>query len=393
MLPTSFAPTTSLVASSLASQALVVLPDNFPTVLDQSQAVGLQKRVDEFSITNMPLNKISTIGLEAEVTLSKALDGFLSRIDKNSSPQILKLVGELNTAIDKEQLMEMADQIMHAKLTLGERIAGFFNKKKMAEAMDRAYEATGRAISGKTKTLADVVNVQERTLRTEMDKVNDEMRQFDLVKDKYRECFMLFAIETAFANSVLQKAKSEAEVILATTTDVLVHSDVTSKLQALESRALAIESSLTRLPADQLVIRQLQEAGVMTIQELATTVTARFNDIRGTLLTLHGAYKVQGVQRLGEQGAALSRNLQQVRSSVMKEITIAAAEAPGKNREEQAKQLVAVVSDTKELYNLVKTAQATNQTKFDQARALLGQSRQEMLALGSQMNPSAQYSL
>ena len=42
-------------------------------------------------------------------------------------------------------------------------------------------------------------------------------------------------------------------------TDHLLRMQATQKLQALESRALAVEGCMTRLPADQLVLAQVQE--------------------------------------------------------------------------------------------------------------------------------------
>ena len=165
--------------------------------------------------------------------------------------------------------------------------------------------------------------------------------------------------------------------------------DVRDKLQSLESRALAVEATLTKLPADQLVIRQLQNAGVATLQELATTMASRFASIKMTLLTIHGARMVQDLQRLGQQGADLDRNLNHVRSQLMKDVVETAATAPGNNRLAQAQQLQSVVADTQNLVALVDASRDTNQRKFDEARALMAQARQDMLSLGRQMNPAA----
>lgn len=392
MMPTALG-TQLPVAGITVAPAAVVFPQNFPVVLEPQQTTALASRVNTFSLQQIPLASISTIGLESEVTLSKALDGFLSRIDKNDVPQLFKLVEQLNDTIASENLPELADKILNGKPSFSERVVGMFSRKKMAQAMERVYEEAGRAITGKTKTLSDMVNSQENKLRIEMNKLNDEMRQFDAVKEKYRECFVSFAVETAYANSVLEKARIEADHILATNEDLLIRNDITAKLQALESRSLALEGALTRLPADQLVIRQLQDAGIGTIQELATTISGRFNSIRQTLLTLHGAYKVQGVQRLGQQGAELDKNLLQVRSKLMKEVVTESATAPGRNREEQAKQLIAVVNDTKALYDLVEKSRETNRQKFDEARTVMAQAREDMLQLGRQTNPGASYQL
>ncbi|MDN5750920.1 MAG: HAD family hydrolase, partial [Pseudonocardia sp.] len=51
--------------------------------------------------------------------------------------------------------------------------------------------------------------------------------------------------------------------------------ELQDKLRLLESRALALEGTYTRLPADQMVIQQIEQAGVATLQETATTVASR----------------------------------------------------------------------------------------------------------------------
>ncbi|MGT2467579.1 hypothetical protein ACVOMV_25975 (plasmid) [Mesorhizobium atlanticum] len=69
--------------------------------------------------------------------------------------------------------------------------------------------------------------------------------------------------------------------------------ELRDKLRLLESRALALEGTYTRLPADQMVIQQIEQAGITTLQETATTVAARFASIKMTLLSIHGAFAVK----------------------------------------------------------------------------------------------------
>lgn len=395
MKPTTFGTTVVAAApgiSPVAGLANLSLPQNFPVQLDMTQLTTLEQRLASFDFSSLTLAQIATLGHEAEMSLNKALDGFLARIDKQDAPQIFKLVEALNTAVNQEKLPEVAAQILDAKPTLGERILGLFSKKALQKAMDRAYEEARRVASGSSKKLSDVISEQEAKLRTEMGKVNEELRHMDNVKATYRESFLAFAVETAFISNALEKARATALPLLESQ-DVQVRAEAQDKLQALESRALALEGTLTKLPADQLVIRQLQNAGVATLQELATTMASRFASIKMTLLTIHGARMVQDVQRLGQQGADLDANLNQVRKALMQDVVGTAAHAPGKNREAQANQLQSVVTDTKELYELTENARVSNQEKFKQARAVMAQAREDMLALGRNMNPAAAYPL
>jgi hypothetical protein len=98
---------------------------------------------------------------------------------------------------------------------------------------------------------------------------------------------------------------------------------------------------------------------------------------------------VQDLQRLAQQGADLDSNLNKVRGMLMKDVVETAATAPGDNRLAQAQQLQSVVADTQSLVALVDAARDTNQRKFDEARALMAQAREDMLALGKSMNPAA----
>jgi chromosome segregation ATPase len=230
----------------------------------------------------------------------------------------------------------------------------------------------------------------ETRLRTEMTRLNEELRHLDTVKAEYRKSFVAFAEDAVFLNSALAKARADVAALEPELAgDPQRRHDLRDKLQSLESRALAVEGTLSKLPADQLVIRQLQNAGVATLQELATTMASRFASIKMTLLTIHGARMVQDLQRLGQQGADLDRNLNRVRSILMQDAVQNAATAPGNNRLAQAQQLQSVVADTQNLVALVDAARDTNQRKFDEARALMAQAREDMLTLGKGLNPAA----
>ena len=85
--------------------------------------------------------------------------------------------------------------------------------------------------------------------------------------------------------------------------------ELRDKLRLLESRALALEGTYTRLPADQMVIQQIEQAGIATLQETATTVASRFASIKMTLLSIQGAFAVRSVQQLAGRQAKLDQQL------------------------------------------------------------------------------------
>jgi len=146
---------------------------------------------------------------------------------------------------------------------------------------------------------------------------------------------------------------------------------------------------MTRLPSDQLTIRMLENAAISTLQETTTTAAGRFASIKMTLLTIHGVMVTQGVQRLAQQGANLDANLSQVRAMLMKETVATAANAPGDNRLAEAQRLRQLATDTRELVAIVDRAKETNRQKFETARALTQQTRQELVQLGAVIRPDA----
>lgn len=157
--------------------------------------------------------------------------------------------------------------------------------------------------------------------------------------------------------------------------------ELTDKLRLLESRALALEGSYTRLPADQLVIQQIEQAGVATLQETATTVASRFASIKMTLLSIHGAFAVKSVQQIAGRQAKLDRQLTELRGRALKDVAVAAALAPGENRVAQAQQIESIIVTTKEIHGLVEAARKTTDEKFEIARQKFADARRELATL------------
>jgi len=397
MQPTSMTPT-SLGAVRVSTPTAPVLPtsftlpQNFPLNLEAQQINALQTRVEQFNFAALPAQHIAQLGQEPTNSLNRVLDSFLDRVNKNDNPQLFKLVDTLSEEIAKEKIGELAEQILSAKLGLKDRILGMFSKKALQRGLDRAYEELGRVARNKSKTLSDVVVNMEKKLQVEMAKLNAELHNMDALKGEYRHAFFSFGEEVAFLHNALAKAKAQAPALLAAADkDVMAQQEIHDKLQALESVALSREAMLTRMPAEALIIRQLQSAGVSTLQELTVTMGDRFASIRMTLLGIHGANLVRNVQRLGQANAALDNHLQEARAALMTAVVSSAANAPGNNRLEQANNLKKVVADTQALQLVVEQARVANRAKFDEARATMSQARKDILELGQSIPSAASY--
>lgn len=381
----------SATESATKDLAVASQKTDFPVVLTVGQQSAVKQMVDAKSFIGLPAREVAILGSDVEVALHRTLDGFLSRISQFDNPRIIKLVQELKNAVDDQELDKLADRILEGKPGMLDRIKGLFSK----DALSAAWEETKQLAMGKTKALTDLVDRMDRELRTEQSKLEAEIVSLDQLKDAYRERFGEFVVAVAFLRAFLEKARQEVvsrqqSVNLNDPLQKAEIEELTDKLQALESRSLALEGLLTRLPADHLVIRQLQSAGITTLQETATTMASRFASIKMTLLTIHGALSTKSVQKLAQQGAELDANLMKVRGTLMKDVTTAAANAPGDNRILQAQQLRAVIADTAALMEIVDKARQDNEKKFEEARQTFAKAREEMLALGSGMEKDKQ---
>lgn len=389
--------TTALASVSAAPQQLLaglVSPTNFPVVIDQDRQRRVLSRVEATNALELAAQEIALIGFESAAALNQSLDGFLSRIDKQQSPQVFELVAQLSDRVADENLGGLADRILTAKPPLGSRIVGIFRPKALREATNKVFAELARTAQGKSVKLADVIQGMENKLRVEMVRLGDELRHMDTIKASYRQHFDQLADDALYLHSLLIKARAQfSEMEPQLVQDVQRHQELSYKLQALESRALAVEGMFTSLPNDQVAIRLLQDAGVTTLQELATTASTRFASIRMTLLKINGALMIQNVQRIGQEGANLDSNLRAVGNKLMASVTDTAMNSAGNNRIQQARELESVVTNTKELMAIAAAARQSNAKKFEEARGIYAKTRQELLVLGNATNPGANVSI
>lgn len=355
-----------------------------PIPLDAQQLAQVEHQLAQCQLSNISKHDIAKLGAEAEENLHRVLDSFLSRVTQAQEPRIFKLVNALKEAVDQADLPALADRILNATPTWTDRLRGFLNVQSLQLATQKAWDETRRLASGKTQSLVHVVHQMEQQLREEQRRLDAEISTLEQLKTAYQEQYRQFALATAFTTLLCARAQQELQQTHQHTTaqdpqQAHALAELQDKLQALESRALALEGSLTRLPADQLTIRQLQNAAITTWQETTTTASARFSSIKMTLLTLQGALVTRSVQQLAEQGAQLDANLALVRANLMNEVVTQASNAPGDNRLAQAQLLQNITQDTQNLMAIVDKARTSNQEKFAQARTLFAQVRQDLL--------------
>lgn len=396
MQPTRFgmassqSPSPTLTPAPIDAVQGLTLPASFPVQLQPEQIAKIRQRVGSFDFAQIRQEQIAVLGAEPTLALNRILDAYLARVNRAENPQIFKLIPALDEAVAKERLGELANNILNAKPGLVDRLRGMMNKRSLARALDRIYEDLNRVAKMKSQALSDIVKDMEGKLSIELKKLGTELLELEAMKNEYRRIFVAFAEEAVFLQNALKKARAEAPALLAAVgPDLGRQQEIQDKLQSLESVSVARETMMTRMPAEQIVIRQVQNAAISTVQEAVTTMGDRFASIRMTLIAIHGTQMIQNVQRLAQSGANLDNNLQEVRAHLMQGVVTTAALAPGNNRVEQANDLKRVVADTQALQTIVDNARIANQAKFEEARNTLAGVRQDLLALGMKVNPAA----
>ena len=368
----------SPVQDSLETGAIVLRPEQVPQA---------EQALAALDFADVPSGDIIKIGLGAEQALQKTLDGFLARLDKKTASKVFALFGRLEKGVDDAKLPEILEKIQQ-----GEDpgfFAGLFAKltgRKPEEAFREVMQEIGELISIRTQTLADEMVRLEGELSKEMKTLFGELQALESLKQSYGTHFASFTVDAAVARAFLEKARQYVaqQTAAANPADVSAQAglrELQDKLRLLESRALALEGTYTRLPADQMVIQQIEAAGIATLQETATTVSSRFASIKMTLLAIHGAFAVKSVQQIAERQARLDQQLAQLRGQATKDVAVAAAKAPGDNRVAQAQQIAAIITQTREIHELVETAKQETEAKFEAARQMFEQSRAELAAM------------
>lgn len=386
-LATAMPPATFEIGST--TTAIVPFKNTGSIVLRDDQLGTAQEMLGKLDFATITAGDITTLGHTAEIGLMQTLDGFLSGIDRNTNPQLFALFDRLQDGVADAKLPDLLVEIQQGKLGLGQRVLGFFSKKALADAAQKAYQATCDLVSGRTQTLQGIMQQLEQELATAMTSLLADLQKFEELKGTYHHHIDDFAIVAAVGKAFLEKArehvalKRQQHEANPNAGSQMELQELETKLQLLESRALALEGVYTGLPANQLVLQQIQSAGVTTLQETATTATIRFSSIKMTLITLHGGLKVKGVQQLSARQAGMDRQLAEVRGALTKEVVTTAANAAGDNRLAQAQQIEQLIALTGEVHQIVEKARTTNQQKFDTARGMFASARQNLATLSA----------
>lgn len=387
--PVSFGqPVQSSAASIYQRPSLdMTVLDSFPTKLSPQMTQTAAAQANSFSLKDVNLLDISKLADTAEKGLAKTVSDFLSRCT-SESPVVFRLVKELNAEIEKEKVGELAAQVINPQPGTMAKFVGMFSKKKLDNAIDEVINGLSIALRGKTKNLNDVINKMQAELERDQQKQVVSIQEMQKLKAAYQKAFTDFTTDVAYMVLILDKSKKEFQAIEAEgKMDGYELSELKQKLAALESRTIFLSSAMLKLPADQLVITQLEEAGIITLSESASTALSRFTNIKMTMLNIHQALVTATLQRNMMQGQALDENLAAVRWQLTGQVALKSAKMMGDNRVREAERLQQTVNDIAALQTEIESARANQQQQFDAAWNTLTSVTQTLGQLGTRIQP------
>lgn len=363
-------------------------------VAEYSLPQTVQDRLNAVNFTSMSAGEISSLEQIGVEGLHKSLNGFLERITMVDNPRIFTLLEELTKKVKEENLEEVARNISEEeKVGLIARIRSLVDSGALDRAKQLAWTNLRRDIAGKTQTLLDVIDTMEGELKREKSLLEDEILHMEKLQDVYGKTYQTLAESAIFLQTLLQRERSNFSMCYedscaSDALEGLQREEMRSKLEVLESRALAVQGLLALLPTDNAVVQMLKYGAVNTLHEANVTMATRFASIKMTLITLHTALVTRSVQMLGDKGAELDRNLAQARTHLMKTVVEEAGNAPGRNRQQQAQQLLSIVEGVRAIEMVIRNARANNAKSFAQAREVFGQALHFMMESKPKALPS-----
>jgi BMFP domain-containing protein YqiC len=366
---------------------LPALPSNFPVKLNQGQMILVEERLKKIDFRIMSSMDVAMLGSEVDKKFHTTLDGFLAKIDEVDNTNLFRLLRKLSDGVERENLEAFADQILNDEPDMLDKLLSLGSKKALSKSVDNTKERLKKLMSDKTKTLMDLVEDMSNDVDIEQGKLQTLLENMVNLKDAYRDRFNDFIIVVTFVWMFFEQSKiktGEFERTLGAN-DLIgsqVLGEMKSKLRTLESRALALEKALTRIAADQLLIAQLEEAGIETFLDVVTTIPGRIGEVKSTLLALHAALITRGVQGISEQSKQFGHKLNRVRAKVTEEVVTTAANAAGDNRLAEARSLRDIAAEIRKLAGIKNTAIENNLEKLKETRTILREVQQELVELG-----------
>ncbi len=384
------APMASTTGANMGYQSTTIeLPVNFPIKLTPQEEQSIKNGVQAFNIEKMTLLEVSTMCQGTEKALSDSFNPFLEAINKFQNPAIFKYMNTLTKEIKDSDFPKLISDMEKVELSTFDKVINFFRSKSADEIKHEMIQELMNTLGIKTKNMSQVIGKMETDVQKDLQNVMTQVQVLEQSKANYQSFMHQFALETAFVFNALKKCEAEyAQLQVTAADDTGRLREYNTKLQALNSRELTIEGIMTDIPAQQMAIKQIQEACILSLSEISSNMWQQFCKIKGTLIQLNANMILKDVQ----QGAAardnLEANLNELNRRIGTENMKVASTMAGKNRLKQANSITETLQHVAMLEQISRDGEAQNKQNFQEAANILAMNRQEALRLGLITQPN-----
>jgi len=356
--------------------ALASTPEFNTAMSVPNNAVAQQAKA--FDLTVVDEQQVVLFASDRQKAIGTALDGLLTEITKEGSPVLFELFRKLKKGVEDADIATVEAEIRKSMEK------GFFSGmmdslglSSVAKRLEAANEKIGQMLTSKSKSLLDLTREMETQIQTEVMKLIANSKSLNSLADEYRKNVTEFGVYVEVGKVVLANAKNTLAAKQAHAAQTNAPLDIeeaklfAQKVDLFETRLVTIETILQKAPAELEAIRLSQGASLATLGETANSALEEFNDIKSILIKLSVSHQIQSVQAINAERRQLRDKLQTHGTNLLGQTAVAAAQAQGQNRVDDAKKLLEFATNVNGIAKKVEDEKKLNQTRFAEARTNL----------------------
>lgn len=364
------------VVEPTAVVALASAPEFNTSVSVPNNALTQQAKA--FDLTVVDEQQVVLFASDRQKAIGTALDGLLTEITKEGSPVLFELFRKLKKGVEDADIATVEAEIRKSMEK------GFFSGvmdslglSSVAKRLEAANEKIGQMLTSKSKSLLDLTREMEAQIQTEVLKLIANSKSLNALADEYRKNVTEFGVYVDVGKLVLSNAKNTLAAKQAHAAQTNAPLDIeeaklfAQKVDLFETRLVTIETILQKAPAELEAIRLSQGASLATLGETANSALEEFNDIKSILIKLSVSHQIQSVQAINAERRQLRDKLQTHGTNLLGQTAVAAAQAQGQNRVDDAKKLLEFATNVNGIAKKVEDEKKLNQTRFAEARTNL----------------------
>lgn len=338
----------------------------------------LVQEAKKYNLVTIPDEGIVLFGSDRQKQIGQSLDQLLNEITKGDNPILFELFRKLNKGVKDADLASVEEEIR--KSQEGGMVSGLLDSlglSSVAKRLEKANEKISSMLTSKSKSLLDLTREMEAEIQKEVLKLIGDAKRLTTLASEYRTNVVEFGKYVEIGKLVLEDAKAELGRKQAHAAQTNAPLDIEEarlfqqKVELFETRLVTIETIYQKAPAELEAIRLSQGAALSTLSETANSALEEFNDIKSVLIKLSVSHQIKTVQAMNNERQKLRDSLQVHGTNLLGETAVAAANAQGTNRVNDATRLLEFATKIKDISAKVESEKAQNQTRFAEARQKL----------------------